>query len=186
MRPRSTNAVCTMRLSARIILVYSPFLIDHQLCSEWHRLWLQSTGPAASLGCASDTPVAIATNRGSANGAVTVPFERGHVVDYVVIKEDLSRGQRIAGWELDIQIGQPDGQKPWETVAAGSTIGSTRIIPLGMPGKGQFVPGQLCQGPQCHGAISNTFGVRFRPTISVADDGMVYVADLAAFNSMQR
>ena len=73
-----------------------------------------------------------------------------------------------------------------DTVAAGSTIGSTRIIPVGMPGKGQFVPGELCQGPQCHGAMSNTFGVRFRPTISVADDGMVYIADLQAFNSMQR
>ena len=142
-------------------------------------------GRNASLGRATDTPVAVATNKGPANGAVTALFEHGHVVEYIVIKEDLSHGQRIAGWELDIQIGEPDGQKPWHTVAAGSTIGSTRIIPVGMPGKGQFVPGELCEGPQCHGAMSNTFGVRFRPTISVADDGMVYVADLAAFNSMQ-
>jgi len=36
-----------------------------------------------------------------------------------------------------------DGEKPWMRVAAGSTIGSSRIIPLGLPGKGQFIPGEL-------------------------------------------
>lgn len=172
-------------------------------------------GAGASIGRAVGAPIAVATNKGSANGAVTVQFERGagNVVDYVgvcarvcasacvrgtvllavsvcvcrivVIKEELSRGQRIAGWELDIQLGQPDGQKPWRTVAVGSTIGASRIIPLGMPGKGQFIPGELCQAgfSHCHGAIGDAFGVRLRPTISVADDGIVYIAELSAFDS---
>ena len=68
-------------------------------------------------------------------------------------------------------------------MAAGSTIGAARIVPLGQPGRGQFVPGQTCQGAGCHGAMANTFGVRFRPTISVAGDGLVHVAELAAFFS---
>ena len=135
------------------------------------------------VGRTNSAPVAAATNKGSANGAVTVEFVGSSELDYIIIKEDLSQGQRIAGWELDIQVGQPDGQKPWQTVAAGSTIGSARIIPLGMPGTGQFVPGELCQGDACHGSMKNAFGVRFRPTISVANDGIAYIAELAAFNS---
>ena len=31
--------------------------------------------------------------------------------------------------------------------------------------------------------MKKAFGVRFRPTISVAADGMVYIAELSAFNS---
>ena len=150
---------------------------------EFRAEWDRRFGPGARIGGTNET-VSVATNLGPENGAVTVAFESGqHTVDSIVIREDLSKGQRIAGWALDIQEGQPDGQKPWTQVAAGSTIGAARIVPLGQPGRGQFVPGQTCQGAGCHGAMANTFGVRFRPTISVAGDGLVHVAELAAFFS---
>ena len=42
---------------------------------------------------------------------MVVEFKGGNAVDYIVIKEDLTHGQRIAGWELDIQLGQPVREK---------------------------------------------------------------------------
>ena len=84
-------------------------------------------------------------------------------------------------WCVD-QVGEPTGAKPWQQVAAGSTIGASRIIALGQPGHGQFVPGSTCQS-SCDGAMKNVFGVRFVPTISTGSDGLVHVAELAAFYS---
>ena len=90
----------------------------------------------------------------------------GHRVDSVLIREDLRFGQRVAAWVLQLAIGQPDGQITFQTVGAGSTIGARRIYPL------------LYDGPQ-----ANVYGVRFVPTLSVAADGLVHVAELSAFNS---
>lgn len=156
-----------------------------QWAGEFNEEWTRRFGEGASIG-GTNVTTALATNLGPGNGMMEVPFKEGkHAVDHVVIKEDLRRGQRIAGWQLDIQVGQPTGAKDWVKVAAGSTIGSSRIIPLGQPGRGQFVPGRSCVGvPQCEGSgMANTFGVRFRPTISVAADALVYVAELRAFHS---
>ena len=113
---------------------------------------------------------------GSANGTVDThagaglelkfTAAMGHRVDSVRIREDLRFGQRIAAWVLQIAVGQPDGQITLQTVGAGSTIGARRIYPL------------LYGGPQ-----ANVYGVRFVPTLSVAADGLVHVAELSAFNS---
>jgi alpha-L-fucosidase len=132
---------------------------------EFRTEWDRRFGAAAVVGT-SNTTVSVATNLGAGNGAVTVDFARGeNVVDYVIIREDLSKGQRVAGWVLEILEGTPQGTKVWQQVGAGSTIGAARIFPLG-GAHGHFVPGE----PSTSRAslMKDTFGVRFRPTISVA------------------
>ena len=69
-----------------------------EFSAEWDRRF----GPNAIIGT-SNASVSVATNLGAGNGAVTVDFARGEdVVEYVIIREDLSKGQRIAGWVLEI------------------------------------------------------------------------------------
>jgi hypothetical protein len=171
-------------------IIEPPFVA---FAGEFKDEWQRRFGDAACLGATNST-TRVVTNLGPNNGAVEVAFGGGEAsVDYVVIQEDLARGQRIAGWALDVQLEQPRVGKIWSQVAAGSTIGPRRIIALGQgPGTGQFVPGQTCRrgsigfNPEqyvCDGFLSGVFGVRFRPTISVAQDGAAYVASLAAFDS---
>merc|ERR1712072_722290 len=85
----------------------------------------------------------------------------GRKLDSVMLREDLSKGQRIAAWTLELQVGHPDGSKSWQQAGAGSTIGSNRILP---------VPAQ-----------NNVFAARFSPTLSTAKDGFVHLAELSVY-----
>ena len=90
-------------------------------------------------------------------------------VDTVVLREDLSLGQRVASWVLEYI---PCGAKPdrWGVIqytelGSGSTIGSKRVFPL------------------VYGTEPITVAaskIRLRPTHSVAADGMAHIAELSA------
>ena len=134
---------------------------------EWNRRF----GPTPRVATANGTA---ATNLGPNNGVISASLLPGHRdVDYIVMREDLSQGQRVAGWVLEVLQGQPDGRKLWREVGAGSTIGATRIWPLAH--SSAYRSG--------HGVATNVFAVRLRPTISVAPDGLVHIAELSAYYS---
>jgi alpha-L-fucosidase len=90
-------------------------------------------------------------------------------VDTVIMREDLSLGQRVASWIVEYV---PCGTKPdrWGTVeytelGSGSTIGTKRVFP--------FVYG----AEPVTVAVSK---IRLRPTLSVAADGLAHIAELSA------
>ena len=95
-------------------------------------------------------------------------------IDTLVLREDLSRGQRVGAYVIEaLPCGHPRGaitdpEYTWQQLGSGSTIGAKRIFPLLYGNKA--APAQL-------GAL------RLRPTLSVAADGEVHIAEFSAHQS---
>ena len=69
--------------------------------TEFKAEWQHRFGDAGRLG-ATNCTIAVAIDRGPANGATEVWFKTCSPVDYVIIRKDLAHRQRIAGWALDL------------------------------------------------------------------------------------
>ena len=83
-------------------VVTQPFV---EWAGEFSTEWERRFGSSACIGRTDTSSMPVATNLGPENGDITVQFEAGqHSVDSVVISEDLSKDQRIAGWKLFIQV----------------------------------------------------------------------------------
>eukprot|EP01043_Picozoa_sp_COSAG02_P054638 COSAG02_NODE_6217_length_3719_cov_3.158564_4_plen_133_part_00 len=77
--------------------------------------------------------------------------------------------ERVASYILEYKpCGLPRGSTTFEEIGSGSTVGTKRVFPL--------IYGANAYSVQAA-------AIRFRPTLSVAMDGHVHIAELSAHNS---
>eukprot|EP01047_Picozoa_sp_COSAG01_P006149 COSAG01_NODE_220_length_21453_cov_118.998361_10_plen_186_part_00 len=94
-------------------------------------------------------------------------------VDTLIMREDLSLGQRVASWILEYVpcSAKPDphsGVLEYNELGSGSTIGTKRVFPL--------IYGS-------HPISVAASKIRLRPTLSVAQDGLAHILELSAHAS---
>jgi alpha-L-fucosidase len=73
-------------------------------------------------------------------GALTVPLPAARTFDQILLGEDITGGQRVERFAIDIREGPG-----WRQVAAGTTIGYSRILPLTEPVTADHVRVRLLQ-----------------------------------------
>ena len=85
------------------------------------------------------------------------------------VSHGLSSAERVASFILEyLPCGQPRGSTAFEELGSGSTVGTKRVFPL-IYGTNAY---------SVHAAA-----IRFRPTLSVAADGNVHIAEFSAHQS---